>query len=129
MTPYPGRMVSHRRYVPHSAAHYGGSLVDGAYVLALFGDIATDMCLQSDGDEGLLASYSEVVFRAPVKAGDVLEVTATLVRVGNRSRTLELTAHVCVRARPDISASAGRKLEPPLLAVSARAEVVIPTPC
>lgn len=126
MTPYPGRMVTHRRYVPHSAAHYGGSLVDGAYTVGLFGDAATDMCLQTDGDEGLLASYSELVFRAPVMAGDVLEVTAKLVRVGNRSRTLELTAHVCVRARPDISPSAGRVLENPLLVVSARAEVVIP---
>jgi len=124
--PEPGQVVTHRRYVPHSAAHYGGSLVDGAYTMALFGDVATEMCLRTDGDEGLLAGYSEVAFHAPVIAGDVVEVTATLVRVGNRSRTLQLAAHICARAHPEISASAGRMLDPPLLAVSARAEVVIP---
>jgi 3-aminobutyryl-CoA ammonia-lyase len=126
MSPQPGVVVTHRRYVPHSAAHYGGSLVDGAYTMALFGDVATEMCLRTDGDEGLLAAYREVAFHAPVVAGDVLEVTATLVRVGNRSRTLELTAHVCARAHPERSASAGRMVDPPLLAVSARADVVVP---
>ena len=50
-----GASVSHRRYVPHSHAHYGGSLVDGAYVLGIFGDVATELCIRSDGDEGLLA--------------------------------------------------------------------------
>jgi 3-aminobutyryl-CoA ammonia-lyase len=124
--PEPGLVVTHRRYVPHSAAHYGGALVDGAYTMALFGDVATELCLRTDGDEGLLASYAEVAFHAPVIAGDVLEVTATLVRVGNRSRTLELSSHICCRAAPDVSASAGRVLEPPLLAVSARCEVVVP---
>lgn len=38
-----GLSVTHRRYVPHSRAHYGGSLVDGAYVLGLFGDVGTEL--------------------------------------------------------------------------------------
>jgi 3-aminobutyryl-CoA ammonia-lyase len=126
MKPEVGLVVTHRRYVPHSAAHYGGSLVDGAYTMALFGDVATEMCLRTDGDEGLLASYSEVAFHAPVVAGDVVEVTATLIRVGNRSRTLELSSRICCRATPAVSASAGTVLDPPLLAVSARCEVVVP---
>ena len=67
--------VMHRRYVPYSHAHYAGNLVDGAYSLGLFGDVATEMCIRTDGDEGLFASYSDVQFRAPVRAGDVLEVT------------------------------------------------------
>ena len=61
-------------------AHYGGNLVDGAYVLALFGDVATEACIRMDGDEGLFASYSDVQFRAPVLGGDVIEATATVVR-------------------------------------------------
>ncbi len=75
--PRLGLTVTHRRYVPYSHAHYGGNLVDGAYVLGLFGDVATEVCIRTDGDEGLFASYSDVQFRAPVLAGDVLEVTAT----------------------------------------------------
>src|ERR1035441_1318825 len=67
-----GLTVTHRRYVPYSHAHYGGNLVDGAYVLGLFGDVATEASIRADGDEGLLAAYSDVQFRAPVLAGDVL---------------------------------------------------------
>ena len=61
----------HRRYVPYSHAHYAGNLVDGAYGLGLFGDVATELCILTDGDEGLFASYYDVQFRAPVRAGDV----------------------------------------------------------
>ena len=81
-----GRTVVHRRYVPYSHAHYAGDLVDGAYSLGLFGDVATEMCIRTDGDEGLFASYSDVQFRAPVRAGDCLEIEARLVRAGTRSR-------------------------------------------
>lgn len=121
-----GMTVTHRRYVSHHEAHYGGSLLDGAYVMGLFGDVATEMCLRTDGDEGLLASYTSVAFLAPVQAGDVVEVTGTLTRVGTRSRSLELRAWVCCRATPEVSSSAGSVLDPPLLVVDARAEVVVP---
>jgi len=121
-----GRTVTHRRYVPHSAAHYGGGLVEGAYVLALFGDVATELCIRTDGDEGLLASYADVTFLAPVRAGDIIEVQARLVRVGRRSRDLELSASVLCRAAPDRSASAADVLPEPLVAARARATVVIP---
>ena len=67
--PHEGMSVTHRRYVPASHAHYGGNLVDGAYVLALFGDVATELAIRTDGDESLFASYSEVQFLAPVLAG------------------------------------------------------------
>ena len=83
---HDGLTVTHRRYVPASHAHYGGNLVDGAYVLALFGDVATEAAIRMDGDEGLFASYSDVQFREPVLAGDVIEVTATVLRTGRRSR-------------------------------------------
>ncbi len=121
-------VVTHRRYVPYNHAHYAGNLVDGAYSLACFGDVATEVCIRTDGDEGLFASYSEVQFVAPVQAGDVLEVTATVVRVGRRSLEIEFRATVVCRGRPDRSASAAEVLDPPLVVTTARGTVVVPPP-
>jgi 3-aminobutyryl-CoA ammonia-lyase len=118
-----GTKVSHRRYVPYSHAHYAGNLVDGAYSLGLFGDVATEVCIRTDGDEGLFASYSDVQFKAPVRAGDVVEVTAEVVRVGRRSRTIEFAAVVIARGRPDLSESAARLLEEPIVATTATGTV------
>ncbi|HVQ90100.1 MAG TPA: hotdog domain-containing protein [Mycobacteriales bacterium] len=125
--PAPGRTVTHRRYVPSAHAHYGGNLVDGAYVLGLFGDVATELCIRTDGDEGLFAGYEEIQFLAPVRAGDVLEATATLTRVGTRSRGVEFEARVVCRSAPDRSESAADVLAEPLVVVRARGTVVVPT--
>lgn len=124
--PRLGLTVTHRRYVPSTHAHYAGNLVDGAYVLGLFGDAATEVCIRTDGDEGLFASYSDVQFRAPVRAGDVLEVDATVSRVGRRSRTLAFAARVVCRGRPGGSPSAAQMLDPPLTVVTATGVVVVP---
>ncbi|GAA3454305.1 hotdog domain-containing protein [Dactylosporangium matsuzakiense] len=121
-----GTTVVHRRYVPYGHAHYGGSLVDGAYSLALFGDAATEVCIRTDGDEGLFAGYAAVAFHAPVRAGDVVEVTAVVTREGRRSRTVEFTCHVTCRADSARGVSAAVVLDPPLLAVSATGTVVVP---
>jgi 3-aminobutyryl-CoA ammonia-lyase len=121
-----GMAVTHRRYVPYSHAHYGGNLVDGAYVLGMFGDVATEVCIRTDGDEGLFAGYAEVAFRAPVQAGDMLEATATVTKVGRRSRTLAFTARVVCRANPDVSPSAAHVLADPILVVEATGTVVVP---
>lgn len=122
-----GTIVTHRRYVPYSHAHYAGNLVDGAYTLGLFGDVATEMCIRSDGDEGLFASYSEVQFRAPVRAGDLLEVSAELVSAGRRSRVLEFRAWVVGRGGGAAgSSSAAALLAEPILATSATGTVVVP---
>jgi 3-aminobutyryl-CoA ammonia-lyase len=121
-----GLTVTHRRYVPYSHAHYGGNLVDGAYVLGLFGDVATEACIQMDGDEGLFASYSDVQFRAPVLAGDVLSVTATVTSVGRRSRVLSFSARVECRADPSRGPSAAVVLDEPVVAVTATGTVVVP---
>ena len=121
-----GLTATHRRYVPYSHAHYAGNLVDGAYVLGLFGDVATEVCIQADGDEGLFASYSDVQFLQPLRAGDVVEVTATISRVGNRSRELEFSAAVICRGRPDVSASAAEVLPEPLVITRAKGTVVVP---
>lgn len=124
--PVIGTRVVHRRYVSYAHAHYAGNLVDGAYSLGLFGDAATELCITTDGDEGLLASYSDVQFKAPVRAGDVLEVTAELVRVGTRSRTIAFEAVVVSRGRPDSSGSSAEMLSEPITATTATGTVVVP---
>jgi 3-aminobutyryl-CoA ammonia-lyase len=121
-----GLTVTHRRYVPYSHAHYAGNLVDGAYVLGLFGDVATEVCIQSDGDEGLFASYSDVQFLQPLRAGDVVEVRATISRVGKRSREIEFVATVVCRGRADRSGSAAEVLAEPLEITRAIGTVVVP---
>jgi 3-aminobutyryl-CoA ammonia-lyase len=121
-----GLTVTHRRYVPYSHAHYAGNLVDGAYSLGLFGDVATEMCIRTDGDEGLFASYSDVQFRAPVRAGDVVEVTAVVTRVGTRSRSLDLQVTVVCRGRPDLGESRAAVLDEPIVATTATGTVVVP---
>jgi 3-aminobutyryl-CoA ammonia-lyase len=119
-----GLTVTHRRYVAYSDAHYAGHLVDGAYALGLFGDVATEVCIRTDGDEGLLASYSDVQFLAPVRAGDVLEATAEVVAVGSRSRTLAFRAVVVCRGG---AGTAAEVLAAPLVAVTATGTVVVPS--
>ena len=122
-----GLSVVHRRYVPYSDAHYAGHLVDGAYSLKLFGDLATDLCIVCDGDEGLFASYADVQFLAPVRAGDVLEVTGTVTRVGTRSRELALSVRVVARgaATPDRPGAAA-VLPEPVVATTATGVIVVP---
>jgi 3-aminobutyryl-CoA ammonia-lyase len=112
--------------VPYSHAHYAGNLVDGAYVLGLFGDVATEVCIRTDGDEGLFASYGDVQFKAPLRAGDVVEVTATVTRMGTRSRGLEFVARVVCRGRPDLSDSAAEVLDEPVEITRATGTVVVP---
>ncbi len=121
-----GFSVVHRRYVSHSHAHYGGSLVDGAFSLGLFGDVATELCIRTDGDEGLFAGYDQVEFLAPVIAGDVIEAEATLVRVGSRSRGVSFEARVVCRADPSAGPSAARVLAEPLVVTRAAGTVVVP---
>jgi len=124
--PRLGLSAVHRRYIPFSHAHYAGDLVDGAYSLGLFGDVATEVCIRGDGDEGLFASYSDVQFLAPIRAGDVVEVSAEVVRVGRRSRELRFEARVVCRAAPEHGPSASRVLDPPLVVTTARGTVVVP---
>ncbi|MEU6248421.1 hotdog fold domain-containing protein [Glycomyces sp. NPDC047010] len=121
-----GTKVTHRRYIPYSHAHYGGNLVDGAYGLGMFGDVATELCILTDGDEGLFASYSDVQFQAPVRAGDVVEATAVVVRTGKRSRTVEFTLTVVCRADPERGDSAAAVLDEPITATTATGTVVVP---
>ncbi len=122
-----GEKVTHRRYVPYSHAHYAGNLVDGAYSLGLFGDVATELCIRTDGDEGLFASYSDVQFKAPVRAGDVLEITCELVKAGTRSRVMDFALYVVARGAATLeSPGAAEVLTDPILATTATGTVVVP---
>ncbi|MGB3008662.1 MAG: hotdog domain-containing protein, partial [Chitinophagaceae bacterium] len=69
-------------------AHYGGNLVDGAKMLQLFGDVATELLIRHDGDEGLFKAYDMVEFMAPVYAGDYIEVEGYITHVGKSSRKM-----------------------------------------
>jgi len=121
-----GLTVTHRRYISCGDAHYGGGLVDGAYVLGLFGDVATEACVRMAGDEGLFASYSDVQFRAPVLAGDVIEAECVVTSVGRRSRQLSFEARIVCRADPSRGPSASIVLDEPVVAVTATGTVVVP---
>ena len=98
-----------------SDAHYGGQLVNGAHMLALFGDVATELAIICDGDEGLLVAYENVEFLAPIFAGDYVEVIGRITRVGRTSRRMEFEAHKVITARRDISDSAADVLEQPIV--------------
>lgn len=116
--------VVHRRYISAAEAHYAGNLVDGAFGLALFGDAATHLSVLVDGHEGLFAGYTGVEFVAPVRGGDVVEVEATLLRRGTRSRFIAFELRVLCRAVGGEGAS--RELSAPLVATKARGTVVAP---
>jgi len=106
-------------------AHYGGKLAAGAKVLELFGDIATELAIRHDGDEGLLAGYERVELKAPVHAGDFLEVSGEIVKVGTTSRTIDFKATKYVAPRPDVSDSAADLLPEPVLVALARGTTVV----
>lgn len=96
-------------------AHYGGGLVDGARVLGLFGDVATELLIRHDGDEGLFRAYESVEFLAPLHAGDFVEVEGEIVSVGKTSRKMRFEARKVIAPRPDLSASAADLLAPPVV--------------
>ena len=110
-------------------AHYGGNLVDGAHMVHLFGDVATELLIQIDGDEGLFAGYESIEFLAPVYAGDYIEAEGKIVKVGNTSRKMEFVARKVIATRPDISASAADVLEEPIIVAKAIGTCVTPKAC
>lgn len=107
-------------------AHYGGNLVDGARILALFGDAATELLIRRDGDEGLFRAYDRVDFLAPLHAGDFVEITAEMVQEGSTSRKMHFTCHKVIAPRGDISPSAADVLKEPLLCAFASGTCIVP---
>ncbi len=108
-------------------AHYGGGLVAGATTLALFGDIATELTIRHDGDEGLFRVYENVEFLAPVYAGDFIEATGKIVQVGNTSRKIEFVARkVIISSGTPDQPSAANVLEEPIVVARATGITVVP---
>lgn len=107
-------------------AHYGGDLVDGAHMLALFGDVATELLIRNDGDEGLFVAYDNVEFTAPVFAGDYIEAEGEIYEQGNSSRKMRFVARKVISPRTDISPSAADVLEEPVVVAKASGTCVVP---
>lgn len=107
-------------------AHYGENLVDGAHMLHLFGDLATELLIRHDGDEGLFAGYETIRFLAPVYSGDYIEAEAEIVKVGRTSRKMKFSAHKVIAARRDISDSAAELLREPVTVCTALGTCVTP---
>lgn len=110
-------------------AHYGGNLVDGAKMLQLFGDVATELLIRNDGDEGLFKAYDMVEFLAPVYAGDYIEATGEITSIGNTSRKMTFEARKVIVPRPDISESAADMLPEPIVVCKASGTCVVPAKC
>lgn len=107
-------------------AHYGGNLVDGARILGLFGDVATELLIRYDGDEGLFRAYTSVDFLAPVYAGDFIEVDGEITEVGKTSRQMKFHAWKIITALPEIDDSAAEVLHDPILVCKAEGVCVTP---
>ena len=118
--------VTLRLRMSQADAHYGGNLVDGARMLALFGDVATELLIRNDGDEGLFRAYDSVEFLAPVYAGDYIEASGEIVNCGKSSRKMIFTARKVITARPDISDSAAEVLDEPVIVCKASGTCVVP---
>ena len=116
--------------VSQKDVHYAGGLVNGAWILGLFGDVATELNIRYDGDEGLLAAYTSVELLAPIHAGDFIEVVGKIMKVGNTSRTMEFEARkvislTAVSEQP----SAADPLEKPITVARAPAVSVVAKDC
>ena len=107
-------------------AHYGGGLVDGAYLAKLFGDVATELLIRRDGDEGLFRAYDNIEFLAPVYAGDFIEAKGWITGEGNTSRKMAFEAWKVIAPRPDLSDSAAEVLAEPVLVCRASGTCVTP---
>lgn len=112
-------------------AHYAGNLVDGARMLQLFGDVATELLIMLDGDEGLFRAYDNVEFLAPVYGGDYIEAEGWITEVGNTSRMIRFEARkVAENMKPGdegyVGPSSSRVINPPVVVCKATGTCVTP---
>ncbi len=124
----PVRATIRLRIGAHDA-HYAGELVDGAKMLQLFGDVATELCILADGDEGLFRAYESVEFLAPVQAGDFIEATGAIVGWGRTSLKMVFEAKkVIALAEPKagVALSAADVLDSGVVVCRARGTCVVP---
>lgn len=112
-------------------AHYAGDLVNGARMLDFFGDVATELLIRLDGDEGLFCTYEHVDFLAPVFAGDFMEYHGWFETVGNSSRRMKFEAYKVIEPAKGegMEVSAANVLNPPILVGRAEGICVVPKKC
>jgi 3-aminobutyryl-CoA ammonia-lyase len=118
--------VIHKLRLGQHDAHYGGNLVDGAKIVALFGDIATELLIIHDGDEGLFRAYESIDFLHPLYAGDFIEITGEIIKIGTTSRKMKFMCHKIISARPDINPSAADVLVEKVLTTTAIGTCIVP---
>ena len=118
--------VVHRLRLSMHDAHYGGNLVDGARILGFFGDVATELLIQMDGDEGLFRAYEKVDFLAPLYAGDFIEVVGEIISIGKTSRKMHFQCYKVIASRPDLNPSAADVLQEKILTTEAYGTCVVP---
>ncbi len=118
--------ASLRLRIPNSEAHYGGNLVSGSKILEYFGDVATELLIRLDGDEGLFRAYDNIEFLAPVYGGDYLEIEGEITEIGNTSRKMAFEAKKVIEPEPNIAPSAARVLKSPIVVVKATGTCVTP---
>lgn len=118
--------ASLRLRIPNSEAHYGGNLVSGSKILEYFGDVATELLIRLDGDEGLFRAYDNVEFLAPVFCGDYLEIEGQITEVGNTSRKMLFEARKVIEPEPKVAPSAAKVLKTPTVVVRASGTCVTP---
>ncbi|MDY7031168.1 MAG: hotdog domain-containing protein [Thermodesulfobacteriota bacterium] len=118
--------VKHRVRMSQHDAHYSGNLVDGARILNLFGDVATELLIRYDGDEGLFRAYETIEFTAPVYAGDFIEASGRIIKTGNTSRAMEFEAWKIISQTPEYGDTAATVLHEPVLVCKAKGTCVTP---
>ena len=127
MNDKPGLTATVRLRIAAHEAHYAGNLVDGARMLQLFGDLATELLIRHDGDEGLFVAYDTVEFLAPVHAGDYIEAGGEIIRMGKTSRAMRFEARkVIASAGLPEQPSACDVLDPPIVVCRASGTCVVP---
>ena len=125
-----GEPVTLRVRVSEKDVHYAGGLVNGAWVLGLFGDVGTELSIRHDGDEGLLAAYDGIKLLAPIHAGDFIEATGKISKVGNTSRIMDFEARCVIQMCGDPEdPSAADVLEEPVVVATAQMVNVVPKDC
>jgi 3-aminobutyryl-CoA ammonia-lyase len=107
-------------------AHYGGGLVDGAFSLQVFGDVATELLIRNDGDEGLFRAYDSVEFLVPLYAGDYIEVYGWITKKGSTSRKMMFEAYKVIEAKSEINDSAAEVLKEKVLVAKASGTCIVP---
>lgn len=122
----PGAKATLRLRVSQTDAHYGGNLVSGSKIMEWFGDVATELLIRQDGDEGLFRAYENVEFLAPVYGGDYVEIEGEITKVGNTSRAMSFVARKVIVPSPEISDSAATLLKEPVVVARASGTCVVP---